>query len=268
MKFSHNTAMVETLEDLNKRYAREREEEARQRRLREAAAHDLQQNPIEKLLAVISDMVNALLSSAGTSSDGDDEARPSLYQRFSHAAGASRDAIVSFARQFVGMREERGNRGEIVRLSNGYEGDPWCGGFANLVYDAINPNLFEQGDFLRARSFECHGKAHNAFHTARSGYTPKPGDTVIFSRGGGKGHVGIVSAVAADGTVTYISGNYDNQVAEASFNLNRPPSDLRGYTDVQALAANKGIQLDGSFDFSAPLGTPARQHRAGGVVLG
>lgn len=147
----------------------------------------------------------------------------------------------------IGEREESGNRGAIVRMvCNGREGLPWCGGFVNYVYDQVDPRLFNQGDYLSARSFEREGAKYGSFRTlsndSGSGYTPRVGDVIVFGRNGG-GHVGIVTGIDDNGNVTYVAGNDGNKVSARSFNISHPPRQLLGFVDVHDLAQKKGVNL-------------------------
>jgi len=156
------------------------------------------------------------------------------------AAGAA-----ELAGRYIGQRETGDNKGAVVKYFNGAEGEPWCGGFVHkIMAKAISPALYSQGDFLRARSFGDEAAKHGAFRKPSQGYAPAVGDVVVFTRGGEKGHVGIVSDVAENGTVTYISGNDANAVRARTFDRKNPPQSLLGYGDTHALAKAKGITLD------------------------
>lgn len=166
--------------------------------------------------------------------------------------------IARLAESFIGEHERGTNGGGIVQLANGYEGDPWCGGFTNLIMDKFDKRLFDQEDFLSARSFEREAKEWNAFVSAGSGsFDPKVGDVVVFKRDGGKGHVGIVTGVDANGTVTYVAGNDGDAVSARTFDKKNPPESLLGYADVSQMAQNKlGVAMaDGSVQAPAVAGT-------------
>lgn len=154
--------------------------------------------------------------------------------------------VINLANNLVGVAESGTNGGAIVRASNGYEGDPWCGGFMRLLFEENRlGRVYDQGDPLMAQSYMREGQEHGAFRQPGSGYTPQVGDAIVFSsdRGPGSGHVGIVTDVASDGTVTYVSGNSSDMVAARTFNVNSPPNRLLGYTDTRALAEAKGVDL-------------------------
>ncbi len=152
--------------------------------------------------------------------------------------------VVEMASQYVGQREGKNNTGALVKRFCGCEGVPWCGGFVNYVMDrAIAPGLFDQGNALGALSYRDEAQKYGAFRSKHSDYIPNAGDVIVFKRGGG-GHVGIVTDIAEDGTVTYISGNDGNAVRATKFNINHPPKGLIGYADTISLAAAKGVAVN------------------------
>ena len=150
------------------------------------------------------------------------------------------------ARRFLGQHEVGNNGGALVQLVNGYTGDPWCGGFTHHVLSQTMPGVYSQGDFLRARSYMDVGTDCRAFHPRGQNYEAKPGDVIVFTRGGnsGQGHVGIVTGYdAATKTLTYVSGNDADAVRERQINMDNPPSRLLGITDSEAVARAKGIAI-------------------------
>jgi hypothetical protein len=152
--------------------------------------------------------------------------------------GTGLDGVARLAAAYDGVHEEGDNQGPAVQLFCGTTGVPWCGGFAHYVLEQKLPGVYTQSNFLLARSFMEEGDKYGAFH--RDG-APHKGDVVVFQRGsGGSGHVGIVTDVAADGTVTYAAGNTCDQVMAAKFNWHQPPADLLGHTDSKELAIAKG----------------------------
>ena len=159
--------------------------------------------------------------------------------------------VTNLATALLGQAETGSNGGAIVRATMGYEGDPWCGGFVRYAFEKAGVlGVYDQSDYRSALSYQRQAEAYKAFREKGSGYTPKPGDVVVFNRGGvGKGHVGIVAEVNGN-EVTYISGNDGDMVKARTFSLNSPPSGLLGYSDTRALAAAKKIDLD------KPVGAP------------
>lgn len=154
--------------------------------------------------------------------------------------------VVNFANALDGQREVGRNGGAIVRATMGYEGDPWCGGFVRYVFERSGvTGVYDQSDYRMARSYMRIGQQHGAFRGGQSGYQPQPGDVLVFSssRGPNSGHVGIVTAVN-NGQITYVSGNDGDQVQARTFSAGRPPGNLLGYTDTQALARARGVNLE------------------------
>ena len=71
---------------------------------------------------------------------------------------------------------------------------------------------------------------------ARSGYTPKVGDVVVWNNGDGTGHVGIVSSINNDGTFQTIEGNCSNAVRR----MTRRQSEVDGFVQMNEwIAANE-----------------------------
>lgn len=154
-------------------------------------------------------------------------------------------AAAELAARYLGQREIGDNAGPVVKYFNGSEGEPWCGGFVHkIMAKAISPELYSQADFKRARSFEDEAARFGAFRKASQAYTPAVGDVVVFTRGGGNGHVGIVTEISVTGEVTYISGNDANAVRARTFDSKNPPQSLIGYSDTHALAKAKGIAME------------------------
>ncbi len=154
--------------------------------------------------------------------------------------------VVNLTNALDGQREVGNNGGAIVRATMGYTGDPWCGGYVRYCFEKAGvTGVYDQSDYRMARSYMHIGQRHGAFRGGQSGYQPQPGDVVVFSssRGANSGHVGIVTAVS-NGQITYSSGNDGDQVQSRTFSASRPPGNLLGYTDTQALARAKGVSLE------------------------
>ncbi|MEV8092764.1 CHAP domain-containing protein [Kitasatospora sp. NPDC085879] len=105
----------------------------------------------------------------------------------------------------------------------GWAGVPeyWCADFA--IWAWRNSGLAVTGLDASAVSFRTYGQDNGTLHTAAS-YVPQPGDAVIYGTGSGSGtvihHVGIVTAVTADGSVVTANGDWNgdpNAVSEADF---------------------------------------------------
>ena len=137
------------------------------------------------------------------------------------------------ASQYLGMKEVPGQQANpailaMLQMDMSWPSDdsvPWCSGFANWI--AWNLGL-ERTKSLRARSWLFIGskvKLQNA----------KPGDVVIFSRGGWRpgpevlkapGHVAFFSHYE-NGKIYVVGGNQGNKVS------------LRGYSDNSLLGIRR-----------------------------
>jgi hypothetical protein len=243
------------------------EEELRQKRYGDAtraAAEQLRENAIKN--PVLAALVKSLLShlfgidmeEVLNPAESRGERQPNRNYHYSKEYeldaltagtwGQGPAAAVSLAEKLVGQHEVGNNGGAIVRLvCDGKEGLPWCGGFVHYVMSkTISPQLFPQSDYLRARSYADEAGKYGAFRDASAGYQTKVGDVIVFGRGNGngQGHVGIVSAISADGKVSYIAGNDADAVSVRSFDAKNPPQSLLGYADTRALAKAKNIALE------------------------
>lgn len=99
---------------------------------------------------------------------------------------------------------------DIRRYKNGAANNlPWCQYFASYCFGAgqgsSNNDTF--GFDGSTQNVKC--KADNLGYYARknTGYTPKVGDLAMWTKSATSGHVGIVSAVYADGSFDVIEGN-------------------------------------------------------------
>ena len=151
--------------------------------------------------------------------------------------------VATLAERYVGIRETGDNCGAAVQEFCGQVGAPWCGGFAHYVFEHSVPGVYDQKDFMLAKSFQREAAQYGAFRSPHGGYTPRVGDAVVFDRGGDKGHVGVVSSIE-NGKVIYVAGNDGDSVRERSFDINSPPRSFLGYSDTQTLAHAKGINLE------------------------
>ncbi|MFD9127300.1 CHAP domain-containing protein [Kitasatospora sp. NPDC059571] len=93
--------------------------------------------------------------------------------------------------------------------SGGPSGGPeyWCADFALWVWRSTG--FYTGGLDASAASFLTYGRTNNTLHTA-AGYAPQPGDAVVYGStlDGAIHHVGIVTAVNADGSVTTANGDW------------------------------------------------------------
>ncbi len=112
----------------------------------------------------------------------------------------SPNAIVYIARGELGKGEIGGdNKGRYVKEYTRGKEVAWCSGFVSWVVNRAGKN----GNYLlQARSWlKAQGSKRVTF--------PSPGDLIIFDRGNGKGHVGIIEMVSA-GRIVSIEGNVGN----------------------------------------------------------
>lgn len=118
------------------------------------------------------------------------------------------DAIVALANSQVGTHEQPPGSG---CTPYGAVCEEWCAYFATWVWAhsgiPIPSNAYSGFAYTWA---ETHGRVFPA--TA----VPSPGDLVFFGSGPGPGqsdHVGVVTAVGTDGSITEVDGNYARQVS-------------------------------------------------------
>lgn len=88
-----------------------------------------------------------------------------------------------------------GNKGDY--------GFAWCSDFATWVWQQAGANV--SGLTSAAYSFYTYGVAHGTWHAYGSGYTPQPGDAIVYGISGTyAAHVGIVT----DSTPDVVQGNW------------------------------------------------------------
>ncbi|MBG0828703.1 CHAP domain-containing protein [Planomonospora sp. ID67723] len=171
------------------------------------------------------------------------------------AAGVSRAAIVSVAQGQLanGSRNHEQPMGSGCNYYTGYfrtwkpaggcpssdgvqwRNSDWCADFVKYVWKNAGVPHAEvpegSGGVLTgwASSFRDYGTRHGTWHTRASGYTPQPGDAVVFdwNNNGEIDHVGMVKS--ADGsTVHTIEGNSGDRIREKSYS--RGDGDIVGYS--------------------------------------
>ncbi|MEU7864433.1 CHAP domain-containing protein, partial [Nonomuraea sp. NPDC049141] len=204
------------------------------------------------------------------------------------AAAVSRPAIVSAAQTELnnGTRNHESPMGSGCNYYTGFfrtwkdsAGCPssdgvqwrdsnWCADFAKYVWRKAgvpHADVAElDGGVLTgwASSFKDYGTKYGTWHTRSSGYTPQPGDAVVFDweQNGDIDHVGIVKSVDS-GTIYTIEGNSGDKTSANSHS--RSSTDIVGYSSP--VDANDGgasnedggdFNADGVGDiFSAATGT-------------
>ncbi|MEV0390744.1 CHAP domain-containing protein, partial [Nonomuraea sp. NPDC050643] len=111
----------------------------------------------------------------------------------------------------------------------------WCADFVKYVWRGAGVPYADvaetSGGVLTgwASSFRDYGTRHGTWHTRAGGYTPQPGDAVVFDwdQSGDIDHVGIVTS--ANGSTVYtIEGNSGNRTKANSYT--RGDVDIVGYS--------------------------------------
>lgn len=125
----------------------------------------------------------------------------------------SGDYAAILANSYIGMNETNGYSviaqmfSEHTGYSNGNQNDPWCAAFVSTVLDQAGINSPGSAAVNDYRNWG----------NSVSGNDVKVGDVAIF-RGQNISHVGIVTEVHDDGTVTVVHGNSSNQVKQSIMN--------------------------------------------------
>ncbi|GAB2745569.1 CHAP domain-containing protein [Kitasatospora kifunensis] len=121
----------------------------------------------------------------------------------------------------------------------------WCAEFSKWAWQQGGVDVSALG--ATVTTFVTYGDNNRTWHDP-SGYTPRPGDAMIFggagfpSKASGGAHVGLVESVSSNGTITEIGGNQGGRV-----------------TEVTGTAASIEAQLEGSYSFLgyvSPVGAP------------
>jgi uncharacterized protein with LGFP repeats len=134
--------------------------------------------------------------------------------------GSVREQAVAIANGQVGRSEA--NRGcEIYGPCLSYD---WCAMFVNWVWRQAGVNPFPTG--WVATEEGVWGKQLGRFHRGR----PVPGDLAVYGEPGSGtgGHVSIVVAVNANGTIVTVDGNVSNQVLRRTINPATQTAGSRG----------------------------------------
>ena len=119
----------------------------------------------------------------------------------------------------VGYLESKGNINKYSREIHSGQGKAWCVTFINAMLNkTLEPNIAKQvlglkGFVTGTESSRDAYMAMNAWHDAKSGYVPKPGDQIFYNlrhmKGRNVDHVGIVERVE-NGIIYTIEGNTSN----------------------------------------------------------
>ena len=144
-----------------------------------------------------------------------------LAKKFGFANGDG-EAIIDFARQFLGCCEANGSANKFVGGGSS-SATPWCAAFVSYVlqnsgeYNDVADWYKNVGNKWYCQNIYDAAKGANAFVSSSQA---QAGDLVLFDRGGDghQDHIGIVIGVDSNGTVHTIEGNTSNQVAERTYN--------------------------------------------------
>jgi hypothetical protein len=116
----------------------------------------------------------------------------------------------------------------------------WCAAFAKYVWreGGVTSYLSQIGGY--AESFQAYAINHGTWHSRSSGYTPQPGDAIVFDWDRVAGdehpidHVAIVTGYSA-GQVHTIGGNESDRVKTSSYSTSN--IDIVGYASPVGLVA-------------------------------
>jgi CHAP domain len=116
--------------------------------------------------------------------------------------------LLAVAEEQVGYRET-GNNDNKFGEWYGANHDSWCAMFVSWAFAEANLPL---PPIQGAKGFAKVGEAFKwGRRTHRLARSPRPGDILLISHDGSKGHTGIVKAVNRDGSITTIEGNTNAQ---------------------------------------------------------
>ncbi|MEU6789393.1 CHAP domain-containing protein [Nonomuraea angiospora] len=171
------------------------------------------------------------------------------------ASAASRDTIVSVAQAEAGKaaRNKENPMGSGCNYYTGvfrtwksasgcgagdgvqFRNSDWCADFSKYVWKTAGVRYADvaetSGGILTgwASSFKDYGTTYGTWHARSSGYTPQPGDALVFDwdQSGDIDHVGIVTSSNAS-TVYTIEGNSGDAIKAHSYS--RSDIDIVGYS--------------------------------------
>lgn len=138
----------------------------------------------------------------------------------------ARRTAVRVALSQVGVRERPGNRGPmIVKYRRSVLGvgenprlaEPWCADFVSWAWGRSGVPLGFGGlgsDYVP--ELVAWARLTRRWHWARDGYTPRPGDLIVYKSGGSpRGHIGMVVKIRG-GRVHTVEGNLSDRVMRRS----------------------------------------------------
>lgn len=126
----------------------------------------------------------------------------------------------------VGVRERPGNRGNRLVMyrravtglgENPRSAEPWCADFVSWAWKRAGvPIGFGGNGSDYVPELMAWARFSGKWRWARSGYTPRTGDLIVYRSGGSRyGHVGLVVKVTR-GRVHTVEGNLRDRVMRAS----------------------------------------------------
>lgn len=111
--------------------------------------------------------------------------------------------------------------------SGGWRAEEWCADFARWVWGQSGART--SGLTAAAGSFASYGRSNGTWRAGSAASNARAGDAVVFNLSGSyASHVGIVTAVNSDGTITMISGNSSDAVRQTT--VNPASAGVSGYT--------------------------------------
>jgi len=144
-------------------------------------------------------------------------------------------SMVDIALEQVGYHEKNRDgsrgRGNFTQFGAWYgmDGQPWCAMFVSWAADRagmLNNTVPKHASTSRGAAAY---KEKGLYATRASGYIPREGDAIYFSRGGRMFHVGIVVAFDPETNRVYtVEGNTDNAVRIRHYDINNPRIDGYG----------------------------------------
>ena len=146
----------------------------------------------------------------------------------------SLDKALELALSQVGVKEDNrsNDSAEIRKYKKGTkDNNPWCASFASWLFGSGQGLKNSRTFGYSASSQEIRRRAEKeGFYADKDcGYKPKVGDLMIIrnEKKPDKGHIGIITAINADGSFETIEGNYENTVAKVHRSMET--KDLNGF---------------------------------------
>lgn len=112
---------------------------------------------------------------------------------------------------------ERGGQQGISGFPEYFHAGAWCADFVSYVYE-LSGKPFPGGKISSVAAMQAYFQNEGIWHPRGDGYTPQPGDVVVYNEGWGPypQHVNMVMSVE-NNIITTIGGNEGNSVKRASF---------------------------------------------------